>query len=321
VARYLEIGIDIARRVRSGQLAAGTELPPVRESATEYGTTSSTIARVYRYLADGGVITLADRRRARVATMAAIAAARLLEPDRVFRLAGSDDLALQIVLDHVGPAVIPVGDRGSFQGLRALARGSADGAAIHLRHLSGTYNAPFAIALLHNRGPHLLRLWRREQGLLVAPGNPKRIRGIADLVGVRVARREMGAGTRVLLDQLLADIAIAPHEIQGPELHSHLEVGLAVAAGIADSGLGLRSAADELNLEFIPLIWENYDIVLSSDALGAAQPLIAALHDWKVMSAISELSGYDTRAAGAVEELDESNAEGSSAERGGPLSG
>lgn len=112
-----------------------------------------------------------------MATDGAIAAARVLEADRVFRLAGSDDSALQILLSHAGPAVVPVGTRGSFQGLRALARGAADGAAIHLRQHSGAYNAPFARALLRDADPHLLHLWRREQGLLFPPGNP---RGVTD---------------------------------------------------------------------------------------------------------------------------------------------
>jgi DNA-binding transcriptional MocR family regulator len=92
MARYLDVGKAIARRVRSGELAAGTELPAIREAAAEYAATPATIARAYRYLADGGVITIADRRRARVTTHAHIAAAHLLEADRVFRLAGSDDL-------------------------------------------------------------------------------------------------------------------------------------------------------------------------------------------------------------------------------------
>lgn len=90
MARYLEVGTDIAQRVRSGELPAGAELPVIRHNADHYATTSTTIGRAYRYLAAGGVITLGDRRRARICTDGAIAAARLLEPDRVFRLAGSD---------------------------------------------------------------------------------------------------------------------------------------------------------------------------------------------------------------------------------------
>ncbi|MEV0074358.1 MULTISPECIES: hypothetical protein [unclassified Amycolatopsis] len=77
----------------------------------------------------------------RVAADGDIAAARLLEADHVFRLAGSDDPALQILLDHTTPAVTPVGTRGRFQAC-ARARGEADGAAIHLRHRDGDYNAP-----------------------------------------------------------------------------------------------------------------------------------------------------------------------------------
>jgi molybdate-binding protein len=307
VSRYLEIGTEIAQRVRSGELAAGTELPAIRDSAREHAATPSTIGRAYRYLADGGVITVIDRRRARVASDGAIAAARLLEADRVFRLAGSDDPALQIVLDHVGPAVRPVGTRGSFQGLRALTRGAADGAAIHLRHRGGIYNAPFARALLRDRRPLLLHLWMREQGLLVPPGNPRDTTTPADLATLRVAKREMGAGTRVLLDQLLIAAGIAPEAVAGPELYSHPEIALAVAAGIADVGLGLRAEANDLNLDFIPLTWESYDIALGADALGAARPLITALRDAKVTAAIAELGGYDLDQAGTVHSLSGEN--------------
>lgn len=303
VTRYLEIGTEMAQRIRSGELPSGTELPAVREYAREQRTTTSTIGRAYRYLADAAVITLADRRRAIVATDAAIAAARLLEADRVFRLAGSDDPALQIVLANVGTAVVPVGTRGSFQGLRALARGTADGAAIHLRHHSGTHNAPFARALLRHRRPHLLHLWRREQGLLVAPGNPHDATTPADLVGLQVAKREVGAGTRVLLDQLLTTHGVARHNVEGLELHSHLEIALAVASGIADVGLGLRAAANDLDLDFIPLTWEPYDIALGADALGAAKPLITALLTPEVQASISNLGGYDLEPAGTVEPL------------------
>ncbi|MGH3935919.1 MAG: substrate-binding domain-containing protein [Pseudonocardiaceae bacterium] len=303
MARYLEIGTEIAQRVRAGELPPGTELAAIRESAREHATTSSTVGRAYRYLADSGVITLTDRRRARIATDAAIAAARLLEADRMFRLAGSDDPALQIVLDRAGPTVVPVGTRGSFHGLRALARGAADGAAIHLRHHSGAYNAPFARALLRHRRPHLLHLWRREQGLLVAPDNPCGVTTIADLATLRVAKREVGAGTRTLLDQLLSAAGITAHHLAGPELHSHLEIGLAVASGIADAGLGLRAAANDLDLGFIPITCEPYDIAVSGDALGAARPLITALRDPKIQASIAELGGYDLEQAGLVEPL------------------
>ncbi|MEV0070796.1 MULTISPECIES: helix-turn-helix transcriptional regulator [unclassified Amycolatopsis] len=303
MARYLDIATDIAQRVRSGDLPPGAELPAVRTYAAELGATSSTIVRAYRHLADARVITVADRRRARVATGAQVAAARLLEADRVFRLAGSDDPALQILLAHTTSAVTPVGARGSFHALRALARGEADGAAIHLRHRNGDYNAPFARALLHDHNPHLLHLWRREQGLLVPRRNPRNLNSPADLAGLLVARREQGAGTRVLLDQLLIAHNIPPHTITGPELNSHLEIALAIAAGTADTGLGIRAHTAELELGFIPLTWESYDIALPESALGVAQPLRTALRNPTVRTTIANLGGYDLTHAGELRKI------------------
>ncbi|MFI7673804.1 substrate-binding domain-containing protein [Actinophytocola sp. NPDC049390] len=301
MTRYLEIATELAHRIRAGDLAVGAELPAVRAYATELGTTSSTVVRAYRHLADADVITVADRRRARVATDGVLAAARLLEADRVFRLAASDDPALQILLDRTTPAVVPVGSRGSFHALRALARGDADGAAIHLRHHTGVYNGPFAAALLRGKDPHLLHLWRREQGLLVR----KDIRSVGDLPGALVARREPGAGTRVLLEQLLIDAGIAPHTVHGPELDSHLETGLAVAAGIADAALGLRATASDLGLDFVPLTWESYDIVLSGAVLAAARPLLSALRPPETRAALAHLDGYDLTNTGTLTRLNE----------------
>jgi molybdate-binding protein len=209
---------------------------------------------------------------------------------------------MQILLDRTAPAVVPVGSRGSFHALRALARGDADGAAIHLRHHTGVYNSPFARALLRGKDPHVLHLWRREQGLLVRDGG---IASVADLQGKRVARREPGAGTRVLLEQLLIDAGIDPHTVHGPELDSHIETGLAVAAGIADAAMGLRATASDLGLDFVPLAWESYDIVLSGAALGAAQPLLSALRDPETRAAMADLGGYDLTETGTLERLSE----------------
>src|SRR5437870_341823 len=120
-------------------LAAPSELPllRVRNAASRYKTTGSTIGRAYRYLADAGVIDVADRRRSRVAPAGDAAARRLLGGQAALRLAGSDDPGLDIVLRQTGADVITVGARGSFHGLTRIWRGSADAAAIHLRPRSG----------------------------------------------------------------------------------------------------------------------------------------------------------------------------------------
>jgi putative molybdopterin biosynthesis protein len=303
MARYLQVSTEIASDIEAGRLAPRDELPSVREAADRYRTTGSTIGRAYRHLADAGVVDVADRRRARVAACGNIAARRLLSSPQALRLAGSDDPGLDIALRHAGASVVTVGARGSFHGLTRIWRGTADAAAIHLRHRSGAHNSPFARAVLRGRQPTVLHLWRREQGLLTAEGNPGHVRGPGDLCGLRVARRPFGAGTRVLLDRLLADAGIAPASVTGPEAASHLEVAMSVASGQADTGLGARSAAAAFGLGFVPVAWEDFDIVLSGGALAAAEPLIATLRDPGVQASIDALGGYDVSRAGMVEML------------------
>ena len=113
----------------------------------------------------------------------------------------------------------------------------------------------------------------------------------------------MAPGTRVLLDRLLTAAGIAPASVTGLEAGSHLEVALSVASGQADASLGGRAAATALDLGFVPVCWEDFDIVLSGDALPAAEPLIFALRDPGVQTSISALGGYDISRAGSVEIL------------------
>jgi len=303
MARYLQVSSDIAERVAAGILAGGDELPSIRQAAQRYDTTATTIGRAWRHLADAGVIEVSGPRRGRVAAAGEAAARRLLGGHPALRLAGSDDPGLDIALRRAGTAVVTVGTRGSFHGLTRIWRGTADAAAIHLRHHSGHGNSPFARSLLRGRQPAIIHLWRRQQGLLVPEGNPGRISGPADLPGLRIARRPFGTGTRVLLDRLLADAGIPPESVSGPDAGSHLEVAMAIASGQADTGLGARAAATAMDLAFVPVTWEDFDIVLPGEALPAAGPLIAALRDPHVQAAVGALGGYDISRAGTVQLL------------------
>ena len=300
---YRQIGEELARRVLAGDLVPGDELPGIRELGRQWSTTASTAARAQRALAEAGLIEVAHRRRALVAADAAFAARRLLHGQVVLRLAGSDDPALDLVVRGLGRNVVPVPADGSAAGLRAVAQGRADAAAVHLLHHSGGYNAPVARALLRGRRPHLVRLWRREQGLLV-PADRAGPTTVGELAGRRVAKRAPGTGTRVLLDRLLLDAGLDPDALRGPEFGSHLEVALAVAAGIVDAGLGARSAAATLDLRFVPVAWEDYDLVLPGDALDAAAPLVTAVRSTAVRTAVEALGGYDTGRSGEVVDLD-----------------
>ena len=107
----------------------------------------------------------------------------------------------------------------------------------------------------------------------------------------------------MLLDRLLTEAGIAPVSVTGPEAASHLEVAMSVASGQADTGLGVRAAATALDLGFVPVVWEEFEIVLSGDALPAAEPLICALRDPDVQSSIHALGGYDLSRAGSVDML------------------
>jgi molybdate-binding protein len=305
VTRYLDLSSDFAKAVLSGDLTPGTELPSVRDLAAARAVTPATASRAYRHLAEHGVIELEPRRRARVSQAARAAARRLLGGQPVFRLAGSDDPAMSLLLRHLGDRVSVVAAPGSLHGLAAVASNVADGATVHLRHHSGVYNAPFARAVLRGRAPILMHLWRREQGLLLPAGNPRRITDLRQVGGSRVAKRRSGTGTRVLLDHALAAVGLAPDEVTGPEFGSHLEVALAVAAGAADAGLAVRAAAVDLDLDFLPVTWEDYDLVLAEAALDAADPFVEAVRDPAVHAAITALGGYDLGQAGSVEHLTE----------------
>jgi putative molybdopterin biosynthesis protein len=304
MTRYLDLTAALAARIADGELLPGATLPSVRELAAAEGTTATTVARAFHELADAGAIAVQPRRAARVTRHGVMAARALLRGGDPFRLAGSDDPALSILVARVPDAVAPVGASGSYRGLGALWSGRADGAALHLRHRSGEYNAPFAAGLVGGRAPGaepvLVHLWRREQGLIVPAGNPRGVGGVADLGTLRVARRPTGTGTRTLLDRLLIESGLDPDAISGPTVELHLDVALAVATGEADAGLGLRSAARPLGLDFVPLLWEPFQVATTREQSGGVRPLIDGLGDDAVAERIAALGGYDLTGAGEV---------------------
>jgi molybdate-binding protein len=290
VARYREIADALLHEVAGGELTAGTTLPSVRATATRLGAAPATVGRAYAELARRGVIDAAPRRAARVAPDGAMLARRALAGGRTLRLAGSDDP----LLDRICAGTDRVGSRGSFGGLAALWQGRADAATLHLRHRDGTYNASFAAGVLSGRRPLLVHLWRREQGIIVARGNPDGVEGLADLQTRVVALRGTGTGTRVLLERLMREAGLDPRSLRGPEVASHLEAALSVASGSADAAIGLRAAASAVGLDFVPLVWEPYELALPEDALGVAAGLLDAL------PTAPELPGFDLADAGAV---------------------
>ena len=300
VTRYVRLVEEFEQSVASGSLGPGAVLPSVRSLARERGVAPATVARAYAELARAGVIETSPRRAARISSTGPARARRRLRGGRPLLLAGSDDPLLDLLVAAAFDEVERVGARGSSAGLAALWRGSVDAAALHLFDRGGEYNAPYAARMLSGRSPRLVRLWRREQGLVVPPGNPQGLGSAADLARVMVALRRPGSGTRLLTERLAREGGADPADIQGPELDSHLDVALAVASGLADAGVAVRSAAGALGLDFVPLAWEPFDLALPAEALPRAEALLAALATPDVARRAGELGGYDLEGRGVV---------------------
>jgi molybdate-binding protein len=313
VTRYVRLIEEFEQSVASGSLGPGAVLPSVRSLARERGVAPATVARAYAELARAGVIETSPRRAARVSSAGPARARRRLRGGRPLLLAGSDDPLLDLLLTATADEVERRGARGSSAGLAALWRGSVDAATLHLFDRGGEYNAPYAARVLSGRAPRLVRLWRREQGLVVPAGNPRGLGRAADLARVVTAGRgaergghvvtalrRAGTGTRLLTERLVREGGADPADLRGPELDSHLDVALAVASGLADAGVAVRSAAATLGLAFVPLAWEPFDLVMSAEALPRAEPLLAALAASGVAARAGELGGYDLEGTGVV---------------------
>jgi putative molybdopterin biosynthesis protein len=222
---------------------------------------------------------------------------------------GSHDLTLDLMAQFLAEhdrrlASANVGSQG---GLVALRRGEAHFAGSHLLNPeTGEYNISYIRQYMPGLPVKLVALVGREQGLLVKRGNPKGIKSLEDLTrpGVRFVNRQRGAGTRVLLDYHLNLMTIPQSSIEGyqQEEYTHLGVAAAVASGRADCGLGIAAAAQALDLDFVPLFQERYDLVIpkqfAEDDLLA--PLFGLLADSAFRKAVSQLPGYDVSVMGAV---------------------
>ncbi len=215
------------------------------------------------------------------------------------------DLLAQFLAEHDRRFVSS--NVGSQGGLVALGRGEAHLAGSHLLDpKTGEYNITALRQYLPDVPIRLVTLVHREQGLMVKHGNPKEITGLADLIrpDVRFMNRQRGAGTRVLLDYQLDFLGIAAPDIRGynQEEYTHLGVAAAVASGRADCGLGIPAAARALDLDFIPLFYERYDLVVPREYAESSllTPLWDVLDGVKFHNAVSALPGYDIKAMGKL---------------------
>lgn len=195
----------------------------------------------------------------------------------------------------------------STEALERLMRGEVHIAGVHLYcPTTQTFNVPFVRRVLPGQTTVLINLGIWEEGLMVAPGNPKGIHTVADLArgDVTIINREPGAGSRELLEQVLAEAGLSLQEISGCDriAPSHQAVAEAILTGKADAGVSAASVADMFKLDFVPLRQSHYDLVTLQSYLeeAAVQQLLSTLGHPRVISQLQILGGYDTRLTGEV---------------------
>jgi putative molybdopterin biosynthesis protein len=235
----------------------------------------------------------------------------LTEVENTIVVIGSHDLTLDLMSSHLrrrNPGLtLSSSHIGSLGGLIALRRGEAHLAGSHLLdEATGGYNISYIRRYLPDMPVMLVNLVGRVQGLILPPGNPKGIYRLEDVArqDVSFVNRQRGSGTRVLLDYQLRGLGISPEQVRGyqREEYTHLAVASAVKGGSADTGLGVLSAARAMGLDFVPLLNEQYDLVIPKVhyEIELLQPLLALLHDSDFRQEVNDLGGYDTSKMGSI---------------------
>lgn len=233
-----------------------------------------------------------------------------VSPDTI-RLAGSHDFLVEHLIKYVAQqnsvVLIQPTYIGSLEGLMMLYRNMCDIAAVHLLDPNSMqYNLPFIKQLFVNEPITVMRLAAREQGLILAKNNPKGIKSFQDLTrdDVIFVNRQKGSGTRFLLDFHLEKEKIDPNRIKGydNEEWTHLSTASLISGGKADAALGIQSAASKLNLDFIPICAEQFDLVFrwTKQNESSLQLLIDILEFTAFKESLQNQEGYDVSELGQI---------------------
>jgi putative molybdopterin biosynthesis protein len=244
-----------------------------------------------------------------------LATAELLRPlpsvRRTIVAVGSHDNTLDILADQIkakhSHLTFSSSHVGSMGGLMAIKRGVCHLAGSHLLDPEdGSYNLSYVKKFLAQLDIKLVNLVFRDQGLMVRRGNPKGIKGIEDLAREEIAfiNRQAGSGTRILLDYRLEQSGIDPGQINGyqHEEFTHMAVAVAVLSGTVDTGLGIHAAAAALDLDFIPVVTEQYDLVIPTAHFESEniQLLLETINSGEFRNRVEALGGYSTQKTGTI---------------------
>ncbi len=240
---------------------------------------------------------------------------RLLRPheqlDHTLIMIGSHDNSIDVLANELklrdSRLHLSSSNVGSLGGLMAIRRGQTHLAGSHLLDTeTGEYNVSYIERYLKGTPLRLVQLAMRQQGLLVRPGNPKGIRGIEDLLRPEVSyiNRQAGAGTRILIDYCLKQAGLSSEGIRcyDQEEFTHMAVAVNVLSGRADAGMAIYASAKALQLDFIPIAEERYDLVIPESSWGDSktQVVLDIIVSGSFRRMVAELGGYDVSASGTV---------------------
>jgi putative molybdopterin biosynthesis protein len=224
---------------------------------------------------------------------------------------GSQDDLLEWSMRESGSGLASLSE-GTMRGVDRLMRGEVIATAIHFHGeaLSANSAGDTNVAAVRSMpGLHdavLVGMTKREQGLLLAPGNPKRLQSLSDVLttGARMAVRQTGAGAQMLLDSLLARAGASPKDLRrlDPPCLTGPDLAAAIRAGNADCGIATRAAARSAGLDFVPQVWESFDLLTRQRSFfrPSMQTLIAFFRDRRLAQRAAQLTGYDPTPAGQI---------------------
>ncbi len=264
-----------------------------------------------------GLVSLAEERTTRNytekiyrANAAAFTVSMLVRPgledDSRMVAMVSDDFAVEALAAAPDERVrIAAAVTGSLDGLMGVRQGLADLAGCHLLDAdTGEYNVPYVRHVFPDRDIVIVTVARREQGLLVAPGNPLRLSTLSDVVaaGARFVNRNRGSGTRLWIDRALARAGLGPEDLAGYDdvVGTHSAAARRVQRGHADVAVGIAAAAEQLSLDFVPLFRERYDLIMTEEVHETEEVarLIERIAGAEFRRTVNRLRGYDATATG-----------------------
>jgi excisionase family DNA binding protein len=241
---------------------------------------------------------------------APVQAAALSSDSGRLLLAGSDDPFFQKTLSLYhskrSDVIAFFANVGSMGGLKSLRRGLCHIGVCHLlQDDNEEYNFEFAEQEL-DKAPVFINFSKRQQGILVAPGNPKKISKISDLArdNITIVNRPLGTGTRLLLDFEIARSDISARQIKGydHEVSRHIDAGLDILAGRADAAPAIKAVAGMLDLDFVPLRWERFDLLVSRERFfeKGIQDFLGILQEEEFQKLAETFEGYDISSSGKM---------------------